>query len=170
VSPITSSNADPVTQNEERGDDGPVRPEWVTTALQTEPVARLATTDADGAVRLVPICFAFLGDRLVSAVDHKPKRTARLRRLDDIAATGSATVLIDHYDDDWDRLWWVRVRGVATVHTDDEPVAADARRTLVDKYAQYRDRPPTGPVYSVRLDEVSWWRAQPEARAGRDRD
>jgi PPOX class probable F420-dependent enzyme len=155
----------PVTQNETRGDHGHVHPEWVRAALETEPVARLATAAADGRVRLVPICFAIVGDRLVSAVDHKPKSTARLRRLDDIAATGTATVLIDHYDDDWDRLWWVRIRGAATVHGDDEPIAADARPVLVDKYSQYRAHPPTGPVYSVRLDEVSWWRAQPTARA-----
>jgi PPOX class probable F420-dependent enzyme len=137
-----------------------VRPDWVTEALATEPVARLATTNAEGAVRLVPICFAVVGDRLVGAVDHKPKRTTRLGRLDDIAATGTATVLVDHYDDDWDRLWWVRIRGGATVHRDDEPVATTARLALADKYPQYRQHPPTGPVYSVRLDECSWWRSR----------
>jgi PPOX class probable F420-dependent enzyme len=140
-----------------------VRPDWVTEALATEPVARLATTDSRGAVRLVPFCFAVVGDRLVSAVDHKPKRTTRLARLDDIAATGTATVLLDHYEDDWDRLWWVRVRGAATVHRDDEPVATTARQALADKYSQYRQHPPTGPVYSIQLDECTWWRAQPAA-------
>ena len=138
-----------------------MRPEWVTEALATEPVARLATTSADGVVRLVPFCFAVVGDRLVSAVDHKPKRTTRLGRLDDIAATGTATVLLDHYEDDWDRLWWVRIRGAAAVHGDDEPVVTAARQALRDKYEQYRQHPPAGPVYSVRLDDCSWWRAQP---------
>jgi PPOX class probable F420-dependent enzyme len=142
-------------------DDGRVRPEWVTDALETTRVGRLATTNAEGVVRLVPFCFAVVGDRLVSAVDHKPKRTTRLGRLDDIAATGTATVLVDHYEDDWERLWWVRIRGAAVVHGDDEPVASAARSALVAKYPQYRQHPPAGPVYSVRLDECSWWRAQP---------
>jgi PPOX class probable F420-dependent enzyme len=138
-----------------------VWPEWVTNVVLTEPVARLATTSADGQVRLVPFCFAVVGDRLVSAVDHKPKRTTRLGRLDDITATGTATVLLDHYEDDWDRLWWVRIRGAATVHGDDEPVVTVARQALHDKYEQYRRHPPAGPVYSVRLDDCSWWRARP---------
>jgi PPOX class probable F420-dependent enzyme len=128
-------------------------------------VARLATVSAGALVRLVPICFAVVGDRLVSAVDHKPKRSSRLARLDDIVAAGSATVLVDHYDDDWERLWWVRVRGAAAVHGDDEPVAAEGRQVLVAKYPQYRERPPAGPVYSVGLDEVSWWRAAPVSDA-----
>jgi PPOX class probable F420-dependent enzyme len=140
---------------------GWVRPDWVNEALETAPVGRLATTSSEGVVRLVPFCFAVVGDRLVSAVDHKPKRTTRLGRLDDIAATGSATVLVDHYEDDWDHLWWVRIRSAAAVHGDDEPVAIAARSALAAKYPQYRQHPPAGPVYSVRLDEWAWWRPQP---------
>ena len=117
-------------------------------------MARLATTNA-----LVPICFAIVEKRLVSAVDHKPKRTEKLRRLDDIAASGVATVLIDHYDDDdWTQLWWVRIRGSAQVHGDDEPLVAPARAALIAKYPQYQVQPPRGPVYSIALDEVRAWR------------
>ena len=68
-----------------------------------------------GEVLLVPICFAVVDGWIVSAVDHKPKRHQRLRRLDDIESTGTATVLVDHYDDDWTQLWWVRIRGHAVV-------------------------------------------------------
>ena len=55
-------------------------------------------------IRLVPICFAVVDGWVADAVDHKPKRTGQLRRLDDIEAAGSATVLVDHYDEDWSRL------------------------------------------------------------------
>jgi PPOX class probable F420-dependent enzyme len=134
-------------------------PSWVTSALGEARVARLGTTDADGTTRLVPICFALHDGRLVSAVDHKPKRTRQLGRLNDIAATGRATALIDHYEEDWERLWWVRVRGAAAVHADDERFADEARAALTSKYPQYQGRPPLGPVYSVRLDELRWWRA-----------
>jgi hypothetical protein len=64
--------------------DGAVEKPWVADALRQARVARLGTVGVDGAVRLVPICFAVVDDWLVSAVDHKPKRTGQLRRLDDM--------------------------------------------------------------------------------------
>ena len=132
--------------------------EWVADALRTARVARLGTVDIDGAVRLVPVCFALVDGWLVSAVDHKPKRTGQLRRLDDMRATGAATVLIDHYDEDWSQLWWIRVRGRAEVVTvgAERDVALDA---LVAKYEQYRERRPAGDVWRVATDELRWWRA-----------
>jgi PPOX class probable F420-dependent enzyme len=108
---------------------------------------------------MVPICFALFEDRLVSVVDHKPKRTGQLARLDDIVATGHATVLVDHYSDDWAALWWVRIRGEAAVLAAHDPLDAPARARLTEKYEQYRAVAPTGAVYSVRLDELRWWRA-----------
>ena len=132
--------------------------EWVAAALTSARVARLGTSDGAGTVRLVPVCFAVVDEFVVSAVDHKPKRTGQLRRLDDMRATGSATVLIDHYDEDWSQLWWVRVRGRAEVLTAgaEREVALDA---LVAKYAQYRERRPAGDVWRVAIDELRWWRA-----------
>jgi PPOX class probable F420-dependent enzyme len=130
---------------------------WVEEVLASARVARLGTTGADGAVRLVPICFALLDGAVVSAVDHKPKRTGQLRRLDDMGASGQATVLVDHYDDrDWSGLWWVRVRGRATVDRVGDPAIVAA---LAAKYAQYRERPPAGATYRIALDEVRSWRA-----------
>jgi PPOX class probable F420-dependent enzyme len=133
--------------------------EWVTAALRDARVARLGTVDAAGAVRLVPICFAIVDAWLVSAVDHKPKRTGQLRRLDDMRAAGAATVLVDHYDDDWSQLWWVRIRGRAEVVDEGGGDSAAALDALAAKYEQYRRRRPTGAVWRVGLDEVRWWRA-----------
>ena len=129
---------------------------WVADALDRARVARLGTVNADGEVLLVPFCFAVVDGWIVSAVDHKPKRHERLRRLDDIESTGTATVLVDHYDEDWSQLWWVRIRGHAAVNRDgdDEAIAA-----LTAKYPQYAERPPRGAVYRVRMDEVRSWRA-----------
>jgi PPOX class probable F420-dependent enzyme len=135
---------------------------WVVAALAAAPVARLATTAADGAVHLVPICFAIVDDHLVSAVDHKPKRTTRLQRLLDIRRTGIASALIDHYEDDWTRLWWIRITGAASVEPADGQLDLPARAALVAKYAQYAARAPAGPVYVVRLDSVTAWRAAGE--------
>lgn len=133
-------------------------PDWVSEKLTTTRVATLGTVDADGDVRLVPVCFASTNGRLVSAVDHKPKRTGQLRRLDDIRAQGRATLLLDQYDEDWTQLWWVRVRGVAEVHPPDSDAAAGAYEALGRKYAQYRDHPPHGDVVTVAIDELRWWR------------
>jgi PPOX class probable F420-dependent enzyme len=135
---------------------------WIVEALDAARVARLATVGVGGAIRLVPICFAVVDEWMVSAVDHKPKRTAQLRRLADIAASGRATVLIDHYDDaDWSRLWWVRIDGRAEVLADDDRPAADARAALIGKYVQYREHPPSGTVYRIAMDEVRSWRSAP---------
>jgi PPOX class probable F420-dependent enzyme len=131
-------------------------------ALASAPVARLATTSTAGAVHLVPICFAIVGDHLVSAVDHKPKRTTHLQRLVDIDATGTASVLVDRYDDDWSQLWWIRISGPALVEPAGSKRDGAARAALVAKYPQYTSRPPTGAVYGVRLSAVTAWRAASE--------
>jgi PPOX class probable F420-dependent enzyme len=121
--------------------------------LAGAPVARLATVASDGRPRVVPFCFAVDGDTLHSAVDHKPKTTTRLRRLDDIAAHPDVTVLVDYYNDDWARLWWVTVRGRAEVVAEPEPAIG----LLAAKYAQYRNHPPQGPFIRVALEEWRWW-------------
>jgi PPOX class probable F420-dependent enzyme len=133
--------------------------QWVFDELATARVARLGTVGADGAVRLVPICFAVVNGFVVSAVDHKPKRTGQLRRFRDMAESGTATVLVDHYEEDWSMLWWVRVRGRATVHPTDDSAAVSAVDALVAKYEQYRDVRPAGEVFRLALDEVRWWSA-----------
>src|ERR671935_2729089 len=78
-------------------------------------VARLATVDARGRPHLVPFCFVLDGEELLSAVDAKPKATQRLRRLENVRANPAVSVLVDHYEEDWSRLWWVRVDGRAEV-------------------------------------------------------
>ena len=106
---------------------------------------------------------------LPSAVDHKPKRTAQLRRLDDIESAGSATVLVDHYDEDWSRLWWIRVHGRAEVHREHDEVAVAVHAALTSKYTQYDERPPTGAVYRIAIDDIVSWRP-PDERVTKTHD
>ncbi len=82
-------------------------------------VARLATVSAQGRPHLVPCTFALDGDSIYVAVDHKPKTTTNLKRLRNIAANPNVAMLADHYDEDWQSLWWARADGVASVL--DEP-------------------------------------------------
>jgi PPOX class probable F420-dependent enzyme len=121
-------------------------------------VGRLATVGAGGAPHLVPFCFASEGGVLYSAVDAKPKRTERLRRLQNAAREPRVSVLVDHYEDDWTRLWWVRLDGRAS----ELPAGPEAKRAtalLVAKYAQYRERPPTGPVLRIDVERWRGWSA-----------
>ncbi|MFI9628387.1 TIGR03668 family PPOX class F420-dependent oxidoreductase [Streptomyces sp. NPDC052042] len=124
-------------------------------------VARLATVDTAARPHLVPVVFALDGDAVVLAVDHKPKRTTRLKRLVNIEANPSVCLLADHYEDDWDRLWWVRADGEARVLPPPDR-SAEADRSigpLVAKYPPYADRPPEGPVVVVTVRRWSGWRA-----------
>jgi PPOX class probable F420-dependent enzyme len=107
----------------------------------------------DGDPHLVPVCFVLLDEVVYTAVDHKPKRSSRLRRVANIEATGRACLLVDRYEEDWSRLWWVRVDGAGRVVTDPGE-AASAVAALVDKYEQYAAHRPDGPV--LALDPVHW--------------
>jgi PPOX class probable F420-dependent enzyme len=122
-------------------------------------VARLATIDPDGRPHLVPIVFALDGDTLYSAVDEKPKRSRRLRRIENARARADVTILVDEYDDDWRRLWWVRLRGRARV-LDGGDEAEHALALLREKHPQYRDRPPGLPVLAVDVVEWRCWSAR----------
>jgi PPOX class probable F420-dependent enzyme len=120
-------------------------------------VGRLATVTPGGRPHLVPCCFVLFGDTVYSAVDAKPKRTAALRRLDNIRANPAVSLLVDHYDEDWSTLWWVRADGTARVL--DHGGEADAALALLRrKYPQYGDVALTGPVIAL---EVAAWRAWP---------
>lgn len=124
-------------------------------------VARLATADGAGRPHLVPITFAVDGDVLLSAVDHKPKRTTALRRLANVAANSQVSVLVDHYDDaDWSRLWWVRADGVGRVLEPGEPAARRAVALLAGRYPAYGERPPAGPVLEIEVRRWSGWAAE----------
>lgn len=122
------------------------------------PVARLATVRPDGAPHVVPVVFA-LEDEVVSiAVDHKPKRSTRLQRLANLRAEPRCSLLVDHYDDDWSHLWWVRADGDAEVV--DEPAPDHPRlQALVRRHPPYRDRPPAGPLILVEVRRWSGWAA-----------
>jgi PPOX class probable F420-dependent enzyme len=129
--------------------------------VETARVARLGTVGANGRLALVPVTFALTGGRLVTAVDHKPKTTTRLRRLDDVRANPEVSVLVDEYDDaDWTALWWVRVRGLAEV-VEGGPRHTDAVDALVAKYPQYRAHRPTGPAIVIVPVRWQWWSATP---------
>lgn len=121
--------------------------------------ARVATLGTVGPAgpHLVPVVFAVAGDRIYTAIDHKPKRTRRLQRLANIERDPHVSLLADEYDEDWARLWWVRADGTAdVVAAADEPTGLGL---LVEKYRQYEGNIPDGPLIVVTVSTWTGWSA-----------
>jgi PPOX class probable F420-dependent enzyme len=125
-------------------------------------VAVLSTVDETGAPHLVPITFALsealTGTKPVifSAVDGKPKRATRLRRHANIEAEPRVSLLVQHWDEDWSLLWWVRADGRATVS--DEPATVErAIGLLRAKYEQYASVDVHGPVIEIAVERWYSW-------------
>jgi PPOX class probable F420-dependent enzyme len=121
-------------------------------------VARLATVTPTGAPHVVPICFSVIGDTIYSAVDGKPKASPALQRLANVATHPHAAFLVDHYDADWSRLWWVRADGEART-----ALAADERTAAISalraKYPQYRDHALEDAVLALDVRAWTGWAA-----------
>jgi PPOX class probable F420-dependent enzyme len=124
--------------------------------LAASKVAHLATVSAGGRPHVVPIVFALDGETLYFAIDAKPKKTTRLARLKNIAANPAVSVLVDHYEDNWTRLWWVRADGTAHIVTADDE-AQRAIDLLAMRYQQYVTERPRGPVVAIHVDRLVGW-------------
>ena len=133
------------------------------TAVHDARVARLATVGTDGLPHLVPVCFALVGDVVYSAVDHKPKRSVRLRRVENVESTGGACLLVDAYSEDWSRLWWVRLDGRGRVVRDPHE-AALAIGALREKYEQYATLTSSDTVLAIDVERWVSWSGMPDPR------
>ncbi len=122
-------------------------------------VGHLATADTGGAPHVVPVCFAAQGQFIYSVLDQKPNRAplTRLRRVRNIQSNPQVTLLLDHYEEDWTRLWYLMITGTAELLADG-PERVSAIALLRDKYRQYRDMDiDANPVIKITgLKVVSW--------------
>jgi PPOX class probable F420-dependent enzyme len=134
-------------------------PTWARELLDRSRVARLGLVDDDGGARVLPVSYALSGGRLVSAVDHKPKRRPgdELARVRWLRARPRAALTVDHYEEDWSTLAWVQAVGVVQVL--EAAQAPEALVALSERYPQYRERPPGGPVLALDPEVLVWWRA-----------
>ncbi len=106
--------------------------------LDVWPVARLASVGSQGQPHLVPIVFVAVDGAIYSPIDGKPKSNGTLQRIRNVAANARTTLLLDRYDDDWDRLWWVRIEASASVVSEPEPaMRQQIVAALRGKYSQY---------------------------------
>lgn len=133
-------------------------PEQARSRFAAARVARLATVSAHDAPHVVPVTFAVDGDRIVTAIDAKPKRGGRSQRVVNIAANPRVSLLVDEYADDWRRLWWVRADGMARV-VRDTPELAWAFELLQARYPQYAAVDLIGPAIVIEVERWVGWRA-----------
>lgn len=121
------------------------------------PVLRLATAGRDGQPHIVPCTFVLdeLG-RITIGIDNKPKSTRNLRRLRNIGENPRVSAIADHYDDDWDQLWWARADGTAAIERSG-PGRHDHWRQLTSKYPHYRSQVLDGPIILVTVESWSGW-------------
>ena len=138
--------------------------DWQRALLTAARVARLATVDERGQPHVLPVVFALDGDRVVTPLDGKPKRVAEgaLQRVRNIAANNRVALVVDHYDEDWQQLAWVQLRGRAALLVEGESYAAGIA-LLRQKYPQYGYVPLDGrPLIAIDVEQVRGWRAAPE--------
>lgn len=121
-------------------------------------VARLATVDGRNRPHLVPCTFALDGETVYSAVDDiKAKSTRALRRLSNVRAHPEVAVLVDHYEEDWSELWWIRLDGMAGVFEPGSPQHESGVRLLASKYEQYVDAALDGPMIAIEIERWRGW-------------
>ena len=132
---------------------------WERSFIERQQVARLATVGARGGPHIVPIVFAYDGERLFTPIDAKPKRVSpeALQRVRDIQANPHAAVLFDHYDEDWKQLAWVQLRGKAA-YIETGTLQEAGARLLSARYLQYT---PTSlaecPMVVITIERVLSW-------------
>jgi PPOX class probable F420-dependent enzyme len=132
--------------------------------LTLERVAHLATADQYARPHVVPIVFVYEDPFVFTPIDAKPKSVEDwhdLRRIRNVETNGRASVLVDHYNEDWAKIAWVRIDGVAEILTegDDHRHALDL---LAAKYIQYEGMPlGDAPVIRIQAERVSQWHASP---------
>ena len=121
-------------------------------------VGHLATVREDGSPHLVPFVFVLQGDALYAVIDAKRKKRENVVRVENIRGDARVSVLVDHYEEDWNRLWWIRADGLARVVDggDDRDRVVDL---LAEKYRQYRKEPPTGPAIVIDVKRWGFWEA-----------
>ena len=122
-------------------------------------VARLATADRAGRPHVIPICFAFDGKEIYSPIDEKPKKISPLllKRIKNIRANPSVSVVVDRYDDDWKKLAYVLITGKARVLTRGQKHKR-AVLLLRRKYFQYRQMAiHERPIILIRPTRVKSW-------------
>lgn len=121
---------------------------WLVELIDSADVARFATTDGRQP-HLVPVVLVSAGNHIYLPIDGKLKKPGTLKRLSNIELHPEVTLLVDHYEDDWSQLWWVRVDAIASI----VPMPTAVRNKFTEKYTGY-GHTEIG-IESIRLEVVN---------------
>ncbi len=128
--------------------------------LASARVAHLATSDQYARPHVIPIVFVWRESLLYTPLDRKPKRDDdwhALRRVRNIETNGRVAVVVDRYDEEWSRLAWVLLEGVATILETGEE-RDEAATLLREKYAQYEKLTLEGrPIVRLEIERGTEW-------------
>ncbi len=132
--------------------------------LRSARIGHLATANATGQPHVIPVCFVFDGEAIYTVLDAKPKSTPlrQLRRVRNILANPQVSLVVDHYEEDWSRLRYLLVLGVAVLLEEGEEWAR-AIVMLREKYHQYQEMDlDKSPVIKITPVRFVPWSSQPE--------
>ncbi len=125
--------------------------------LLSRRIAHLATANAQAVPHVVPVCFALAAATAYITIDAKPKSGRKLRRLANLAANPACCLIADRYDEDWTRLGWVMLHGLADILAAgaEHDIAQDLLRA---RYPQYRAMSLASlPVIALRIERATQW-------------
>ncbi|MGH2591210.1 MAG: TIGR03668 family PPOX class F420-dependent oxidoreductase [Actinomycetota bacterium] len=132
--------------------------------LRSARVGHLATMTSGSRPHVVPFVFVVIESdaavRVYWAVDDKPKRSPRIKRIRNIETNRAVELVVDGYDEDWSALWWVRAAGSGRIVREPAEHAA-ALVALEAKYPQYAAAPPPGPMVAIDVERITSWEATP---------
>ena len=137
---------------------------WLRPFIHQHRLAHLATVDRHHHPHVIPIVYAYDGEQLYTPLDAKPKRVGvyRLRRVQNIQANPRVAIIIDHYDEDWQKLAWVQLRGQARL-VESGPDHQTGITLLEAKYPQYTTMPlKQRPLIAIHITHLNGWRATPQ--------
>jgi PPOX class probable F420-dependent enzyme len=114
----------------------------------------MTTLDSDGSAHSVPVVFAVVDDEIVSPIDHKPKTGQVLARVKNLQRDQRATLLVDHWDEDWTKLVWLMIRATGLV---DERPPVELMRAINARYAPYAADERHDALIRLRPSRLMWW-------------
>src|SRR5919202_1444898 len=120
----------------------------IKTIISKAKVARLATVDIKCAPYLVPVVFVLDNDNdyYFIPIDEKTKRSRpeNLKRVRNIQENPNVALLIDDYNEDWTKLYFVMIQGKGSIlggkklEQNEIPLSEKAHKLLHSKYPQYQ--------------------------------
>jgi len=126
-------------------------------------VARLATVDQNSISYVVPVVFVFHNNSFYIPLDEKTKsvNTRKLKRVRNIEKNPNVTLLIDEYQNNWKKLYFLMIHGkAAIVEQKREKLINEVHKLLISKYSQYKKIGIGNSCIKIRPQKAIFWKYQ----------